>query len=129
MLTNRRGFTAVEFAVGLAITGILGALAGTHLIAAAHGAKVVAMKADLHRLVIAEEVYFADSGKYTADLSNLDFQSAKQIASPKIDARPLGWAGTITAGGPVVSSRCAVAVNDDNPIASSTADGQTACGR
>jgi prepilin-type N-terminal cleavage/methylation domain-containing protein len=127
MLNIRKGFTAVEFAIGLTIVGILGAVASKEIAGAKRTAEMVAMKVDLRRLVVAEEVYFADSAKYTDELSGLEFQSTKNIAKPEIGTRAGGWAASITGRRKAAPARCGVGVNDENPVAPSTADGQAVC--
>ena len=129
MLNIRKGFTAVEFTIGLTIVGVLGAVAVKQIAAAKHTAEMIAMKIDLNRLVVAEEVYFADSAKYTNELSDLEFRSTKDVAKPKVVAKTSGWAAIILGRDKVTPPRCGVGVNDENPIAPSTADGQAVCRR
>src|SRR5689334_12389066 len=73
MMRNRKGFTLIELLIVVVIIGILAAIAIPKFANTKEKAYYTAMKSDLRNLMTAEEAYFADSSKYSAnpvDLNN-----------------------------------------------------------
>src|SRR5882757_8982102 len=66
---NRKGFTLIELLIVVVIIGILAAIAIPKFANTKEKAYLASMKSDLRNLVTAEEAYFADSVKYTSNLS------------------------------------------------------------
>src|SRR2546427_6845232 len=65
---NRKGFTLIELLIVVVIIGILAAIAIPKFANTKAKAYIASMKSDLRNLVTAEEAYFADSVKYSANV-------------------------------------------------------------
>src|SRR5258705_6157133 len=66
---NRKGFTLIELLIVVVIIGILAAIADPKIANMNDKHYLASMKSDLLNLITAEEAYFADSVKYTSNLS------------------------------------------------------------
>jgi hypothetical protein len=68
------------------------------------------MKGDLRRLVGANQVYFADKGRYNADVSALrGYHPSSGVTVNIVDASSTGWAAVATAA-TVPGKSCVIAV-------------------
>jgi hypothetical protein len=72
-----------------------------------------AVKADLRNLVVAEEVFFSDSVRYTADLSSLEILGRLSLTSGAkiriVWATQAGWAA-VAEGGRLGSASCVIRI-------------------
>jgi len=82
---NRKGFTLIELLIVVVIIGILAAIAIPKFANTKQKAYVASMKSDLRNLVTAEEAYFADSVKYSSNVS---------CANPAV-AGTVQWCATV----------------------------------
>src|SRR5438094_9151653 len=67
---NRKGFTLIELLIVVVIIGILAAIAIPKFANTKGKAYIASMKSDLRNLVTAEEAYFADSVKYSTNVTS-----------------------------------------------------------
>jgi len=142
MTMNRKGFTLIELLIVVVIIGILAAIAIPKFANTKGKAYIASMKSDLRNLVTAEEAYFADSVKYSANVTQLVGGAACAPAAGQVAWCPTtgntasapvtaggGWSASISNANlqnPTV--RCSVYVNepaDPNTIA--TQEGAPAC--
>ena len=96
MLKNRKGFTLIELLIVVVIIGILAAIAIPKFANTKGKAYVTQMKSDLRNLVTAEEAYFADSAKYTDQVTLLKFNVSSAVNSPTIASGAGYWTATNT---------------------------------
>jgi len=84
------------------------------------------MKSDLRNLVTAEEVYFADSVKYTADLKTIAsfYKSSPGVIGLHITLTADGWMGSVGHEG--TSTVCVIYVGS-TAIAPATQEGKPVC--
>src|SRR5438552_13394390 len=66
---NRKGFTLIELLIVVVIIGILAAIAIPKFANTKGKAYIASMKSDLRNLVTAEEAFFADSVKYSTNVT------------------------------------------------------------
>jgi len=92
------------------------------------------MKSDLRDLAMAEDKFYADSGRYTASQASLNFTSSPAVAAPAIFVGKDWWRATATLkrGRSVTLERlrdirCGIAVGTENPVARAARDGEPAC--
>jgi prepilin-type N-terminal cleavage/methylation domain-containing protein len=143
MASSRRGFTLIELLIVVVIIGILAALAIPKFANSKQKAYVTAMKSDLHSLTVAEEAFFADSGRYTAYLdttitgrrrrrtfstsaSGLNFDPSSGVGIPLIATGPGYWSATVTHT-QIANYSCGIGVNTVNPVDATASDGAPAC--
>jgi prepilin-type N-terminal cleavage/methylation domain-containing protein len=143
MASSRRGFTLIELLVVMVIIGILAALAIPKFADSKQKAYTTAMKSDLHSLVVAEEAFFADSGRYTAYLdttrtgrgrrrrttvssSGLLFDPSTGVSMPLIAVGPGYWSATVTHM-QISNFTCGIGVNTVNPVDATASDGAPVC--
>jgi len=69
---------------------------------------VAAMKFDLRNLVTAEEGFFADSVRYTANVGRLQFRLTGGNTAPQVTLTNNGWSATI--GNPRTPTVCVIFV-------------------
>ncbi len=81
------------------------------------------MKSDLRNLITAEEAYFADHVKYTADVTGV-FQSSPGVIGLHITLTADGWTGRVGHEG--TTTVCVIYVGS-TPIAPATAEGKPVC--
>jgi len=96
---------------------------------------LASMRSDLRNLVTAEEAYFADHEKYTANLKNLDregpfgsdsgYYPTPGNSMPRITLVGAGWTATIQ--NPNTRQVCAVFVGTKTPLPPATEEGAPAC--
>src|SRR5438132_14058972 len=67
---NRKGFTLIELLIVVVIIGILAAIAIPKFSNTKGKAYIASMKSDLRNLVTAEEAFFADSVKYSTNVTS-----------------------------------------------------------
>ena len=126
MLRTRKGFTLIELLIVVVIIGILAAIAIPKFANTKEKAYIAAMKSDLRNLVTAEEAFFADSVKYTATVSQLNYRPSTGVWTPSV----VGGAGFWTAGTThtqVANKSCEIAVNTSNTLVPTAGDGEPAC--
>src|SRR5256884_3055081 len=68
--SNRKGFTLIELLIVVVIIGILAAIAIPKFANTKGKAYIASMKSDLRNLVTAEEAFFADSVKYSTNVTS-----------------------------------------------------------
>src|SRR2546430_5280888 len=85
-----------------------------------------AMRSDLRKLVVAEEVYFADSVKYTADLRALSgfFRLTAGVPGLTITLTGDGWTGSVGPQG--TATGCVIYVGS-TAIGPATQEGKPVC--
>ena len=124
--TARKGFTLIELLIVVVIIGILAAIAIPKFANTKEKAYIAAMKSDLRNLVTAEEAFFADSVKYTATMSQLNYRPSTGVWTPSIVVGAGFWtAGTTHTQ--VANKSCEIAVNTSNTLVPTAGDGEPAC--
>lgn len=122
----RKGFTLIELLIVVVIIGILAAIAIPKFSNTKEKAHVAAMKSDLRNLVTAEESFFADSVKYTADITQLKYRPSTGVWTPSIVVGPGFWTAGVTHT-QVTNKSCEIAINTSNTLVTTAADGEPAC--
>ncbi len=89
----------------------------------ARRAAVAAMKADLRKLVSAEEAYFADSMKYMTNLGT-KYSTSRGVVGPTITLTTNGWWATVSST--LTAIGCAVVVGGDTTFGSAKS-GEPVC--
>ncbi len=120
------GFTLVEILVVIIIIGILAAIAVQRFGSTKDRAYLAAMQSDLRNLVTAEAAYYADSSRFSADVSVLSFNQTTGVNTPAIVTGTGYWSATVT-DVQLPGTVCAVAVSTANPLLASAGDGAPAC--
>ena len=126
MSATRKGFTLIELLIVVVIIGILAAIAIPKFSNTKEKAYVTAMKSDLRNLVNAEEAFFADSVKYTSDLTQLKFRQSTGVGTPTITVGPGFWSASVTHT-QLTGRSCEIAINTTNSIVPTAGDGEPAC--
>lgn len=75
-MRNESGFTLIELLIVVAIIGILAAIAIPNLLQAQVRAKIARVKADMHTVVTAMELYAVDHNDYPPGLAPFYLNSA-----------------------------------------------------
>ena len=88
---NRQGFTLIELMVVVVIIAILAAIGIPKFANSKSKAYVTQMKSDLRNLLTAEESFFSDSARYTANLSSLKFAMTTGVTIPAITVYSGSW--------------------------------------
>jgi type IV pilus assembly protein PilA len=101
---------------GIVFIGILAAIAIPKFASTKARAYQSVMMSDLRNLRTAEETYFADSTRYSADLRALHFVSGTNVTAPVITIGPNGTSYTATVGHATAPQTCALAVGMPNPL-------------
>ena len=70
---SRHAFTVIELLVVVVVIGILAAIALPNYIGAQNKAKLAAVKSNMHTNQVAAEMYFVDTGGYSANPGSLVF--------------------------------------------------------
>jgi len=89
----------------------------------ARRAAVAAMKADLRKLISAEEVYFADSVKYTSNLGT-KYSTSRGVVGPTITLTTNGWWAYVS--NTLTAITCAVGGGGDTTFGSAKS-GEPVC--
>lgn len=95
---------------------------------AEEAARIAAMKSDLRRLLVAEEVFFADSQKYSSKIgpSGVDFRVREGNTLLSLQLTADGWTARI--GHAKTQTVCAIYVGS-TPLPPATEEGSPACSR
>src|SRR5260370_23757121 len=96
MHPNRKAFTLIELLIVVVIIGILAAIAIRKFANTKGKAFQTTMKSDLKNLTIMEESFFADSFKYSTDMTSLQFKQSTGVNAPIITTGAGFWLATIT---------------------------------
>jgi prepilin-type N-terminal cleavage/methylation domain-containing protein len=126
MLKMRKGFTLIELLIVVVIIGILAAIAIPKFANTKSKAYVTAMKSDLRNLVTAEEAFFSDSSKYTANLTAMSFQQSTGVNAPTISVGSGYWTATVSHT-QLSGVSCGIGVNTTNPLVTTAAEGEPVC--
>ena len=102
---RRSGFTLIELLIVVVIIGVLASIAIPKFANSKEKAYLTQMKSDLRNLVTVEESYFADSIKYTNDVTGV-YRTSTGVTGPNITLTPDGW--TATVGHTAFGRTCAV---------------------
>ena len=73
-----------------------------------------------------EESFFADSLKYSTDLTSLQFKQSTGVGAPTITTGAGFWTATITHP-QLAGIVCAVGVNTTNPLTTNAGQGEPVC--
>ncbi len=126
MSRRQDAFTLVEMLVVITMVGILAAIAIQRFGGTKDRTYVTAMQSDLRNLVTAEAEYYADSARYTADLTALTFRQTAGVNAPIIAAGTGFWTATVTHN-LLAGHVCGVSVNTTNPVSTAAGEGTPAC--
>ena len=75
----RKGFTLIELLIVVVIIGILAAIAIPKFANTKEKAYLASMKSDLRNMATTQEAYFADNQTYTADQTQLEWESSQGV--------------------------------------------------
>jgi type IV pilus assembly protein PilA len=100
---KRSGFTLIELLIVVVVIGILAAVGIPKFANSKVKAYTTAMKSDLRNLINAQESFFADSARYTSNLTSLGFKPSSGVNPPVIG------------------------VNTTNPLLPVSGEGEPAC--
>jgi prepilin-type N-terminal cleavage/methylation domain-containing protein len=126
MVHRRRGFTLIELLTVTVIIGVLAAIAIPQYFRVKGKAYVSTMQSDLRNLATAEEMYFAEHGRYAnaaGDLPNFRISSGVTIEIP--DAGMQGWHAVATHRASGAS--CSIYVGGAAPAGASGGEGVPSC--
>src|SRR5438876_8634324 len=143
MSRNRQGFTLIELLIVVVIIGILAAIAIPKFANTKGKAYIASMKSDLRNLVTAEEAYFADSVKYSTNVTSKVGGVACTPVAGQVSWCPTtgnnlatltaaggGWDASMTNNNltGAASVTCAIFVNEGaDPLGIATSEGAPAC--
>jgi prepilin-type N-terminal cleavage/methylation domain-containing protein len=128
MAAPRRGFTLIELLITVVVIGILAGIAVPKLNGSRRKAYIATMQSDLRNLVPAEEVFYSDSSRYTAQIANLNVRPSTGV-SVAILTGPGYWSASATHASVTDGFRCGIAVNTENSVAPGTGDGLPGCAK
>jgi len=134
---NRKGFTLIELLIVVVIIGILAAIAIPKFANTKAKAYIASMKSDLRNLVTAEEAYFADSVKYSANIActtpptagsvNFCVTTGNNLSTVNLATGQGGWSASITNNNLLTPQVvCAIFVNTA-ALTPATTEGAPAC--
>src|SRR2546422_10903582 len=118
---NRKGFTLIELLIVVVIIGILAAIAIPKFANTKGKAYIASMKSDLRNLVTAEEAFFADSVKYSTNVTS----KVGGVACTPV-AGQVSWCPT-TGNNPVTTNIYARARHDAIPNNNLTGASKVTC--
>ena len=140
---NRKGFTLIELLIVVVIIGILAAIAIPKFANTKGKAYIASMKSDLRNLVTAEEAFFADSVKYSTNVTSKVGGTCPAPVAGQVNWCPTtgnnltgptvaggGWNASITnnnlTGGALVT--CSIYINEaTDPLGIANTEGAPAC--
>jgi prepilin-type N-terminal cleavage/methylation domain-containing protein len=123
---NRQGFTLIELMIVVVIISFLASIGIPKYQASKAKAYITAMKTDLRNLVNAEESYYADSAKFTTDVTQLSFKASSGVSAPVITVGPGSWSAT-NSHTQVFGMVCGIAINTPNPTIATAGEGEPVC--
>src|SRR6266508_2065475 len=127
---NRKGFTLIELLIVVVIIVILAAIAIPKFANTKEKAYLASMKSDLRNLITAEEAYFADSVKYTANTScvpapgTVAFCTTTGVLGPTIAVTADGFTATVSHT--TTTKTCSIYVGS-TPLAPANKEGEPKC--
>ena len=140
---NRKGFTLIELLIVVVIIGILAAIAIPKFANTKGKAYIASMKSDLRNLVTAEEAFFADSVKYSINVTSKTGGTACTPTAGQVSWCPTtgnnlatitaaggGWDASMTNNNLTGSAKvtCSIYVNEAaDPLGIATSEGAPAC--
>lgn len=127
MRRARPGFTLIELLVVVTIIGLLAAIGIPAFANSKNKANYTAVKSDLRNLATAEEAFYSDSGKYTANLARLNFKMSTNVGAPVITTGVGFWTATATHAMLPSTAQCGIGVNTTNPVMANAGEGVPAC--
>src|SRR6266404_3416697 len=140
---NRKGFTLIELLIVVVIIGILAAIAIPKFANTKGKAYIASMKSDLRNLVTAEEAFFADSVKYSTNVTSKVGGTCPAPVAGQVNWCPTtgnnlvthnvpggGWDASMTnnnlVGGALVT--CSIYINEaTDPLGIANTEGAPAC--
>src|SRR2546427_7287207 len=140
---NRKGFTLIELLIVVVIIGILAAIAIPKFANTKGKAYIASMKSDLRNLVTAEEAFFADSVKYSTNVTSKVGGTCPAPAAGQVNWCPTtgnNLTGPAGAGGGLNAAiphnnltgnylvTCSIYINEAaDPLGIATTEGAPAC--
>jgi type II secretory pathway pseudopilin PulG len=83
-------------------------------------------QSDLRNLVMAEEVFFSDSARFSNNLTALNFLPTSGVTAPTVTAGETWWSAT-NSHTQEPNYICGVGVNTTNPVSNNAESGDVAC--
>lgn len=124
---SRRGFTLIELLIVVVIIGLLASIAIPKFSNTKEKAYVSAMKSDLRNLATAEEAFFYDSAKYTANFAQMNnFTPSTGVNLVISQATPSGWSASTTSTY-APGRQCALFSGTAGAVAPATVEGRITC--
>jgi prepilin-type N-terminal cleavage/methylation domain-containing protein len=122
----RRGFTLIELLIVVVIIGILAAIAIPKFAATKGKAHFAGMKSDLRNLTTAQESFFYDNARYSAELDSVGFHGSHGDVLVITEASATGWSATST-NPESYPHYCAMFMGSATPVAPAAVAGVVAC--
>jgi hypothetical protein len=110
---------------GIVIIGILAAIAIPKFASTKQKAYLTEMRSDLASIRNAEEAFYTDSGRYTADLGAV-FTPSAGVSVPSIKLGDKAYSATVTHA-QLPNRICGIAVGMPNPVNATTGEGEAVC--
>ena len=126
---ERSGFTPLALLVAMLIAATIAVVALPELATARSRAHATAMKADLRRLVAAEQRFFRDSSYYASAptlVRRQGFRSSPDVDLPVVVTGARSWSATVSSA-QLPGARCGIAVHAVNPVIGAARDGEPVC--